>query len=227
MTTSKNYRTEVRTDSDYDEIPSVAVFTIEEATAQRILKLSALVKDHGLYKVEEFDFRTAFLKSDAEDEIDEDDQASTEADCLNVSEREFWFSAIIKHTNVEIVTGRQSIAELESHFGLASAATEEAGKTAPVLNECFEGRFAGKNYLESIETGMVDIAPLTAIVAPGTQEAVEKARKRLLSRTWDVFYGPVFDQQGNLRIGRGENISDDELLARFDWFVEGVDGKIK
>ena len=74
---------------------------------------------------------------------------------------------------------------------------------------------------------MVDIAPLTAIVAPGTQEAVEKARKRLLSRTWDVFYGPVFDQQGNLRIGRGENISDDELLARFDWFVEGVDGKIK
>ena len=129
--------------------------------------------------------------------------------------------------DVEIVTGRQSIAELESHFGLASAATEEAGKTAPVLNECFEGRFAGKNYLESIETGMVDIAPLTAIVAPGTQEAVEKARKRLLSRTWDVFYGPVFDQQGNLRIGRGENISDDELLARFDWFVEGVDGKIK
>ena len=118
-----------------------------------------------------------------------------------------------------------------------SADFPETFLTAPVwnwgtfyterLNECFEGRFAGKNYLESIETGMVDIAPLTAIVAPGTQEAVEKARKRLLSRTWDVFYGPVFDQQGNLRIGRGENISDDELLARFDWFVEGVDGKIK
>lgn len=118
MTTSKNYRTEVRTDSDYDEIPSAAVFTIEQATAQRILKLSALVKDHGLYKVEEFDYRTVFLKSDAEDEIDDDDQASTEADCLNVSEQEFWFSAIIKHTNVEIVTARQSIAELAAHFGL-------------------------------------------------------------------------------------------------------------
>ncbi len=142
MTTSKNYRTEVRTDSDYDEIPSVAVFSIEEATAQRILKLSALVKDHGLYKIEEFDYRTAFLKSGAEDEIDDDDHASTEADCLNVSEREFWFSAIIKHTNVEIVTGRQSIADLASHFGLASEATEEAGKTAPVLNECFEGYVA-------------------------------------------------------------------------------------
>ncbi len=139
MTKSKNYRTEVRTDSDYDEIPAVAVFTIEEATAQRILKLSALVKDNGLYKVEEFDYRTEFLKSAGDDEIDDDDQASTEADCLNVSEREFWFSAIIKHTNVEIVTDRQSIADLATHFGLASEATEEAGRTAPVLNECFEG----------------------------------------------------------------------------------------
>ncbi len=142
MTKSKNYRTEVRTDSDYDEIPSVAVFSIEEATARRILKLSALVKDNGLYKVEEFDYRTTFLKSDGEDEIDDDDQTSTEADCLNVSEREFWFSGIIKHTNVEIFTGRQSIADLASQFGLASEATEEAGKTAPVLNECFGGDVA-------------------------------------------------------------------------------------
>ena len=95
------------------------------------------------------------------------------------------------------------------------------------LSECFEGRFAGKNYLQSIETGLVDIAPLAVFVPPATHEAVNKARQRLLSRTWDVFYGPVVDQQGRLRIKRGENISDDELLTRFDWFVEGVDGKIK
>ncbi len=94
------------------------------------------------------------------------------------------------------------------------------------LNECFEGRFEGRNYLESIETGMVDIAPLTPLVAPAVHGIVEKARQRLLSRTWDVFYGPVYDQERHLRIRRGENISDDELLSRFDWFVEGVEGKI-
>ena len=94
------------------------------------------------------------------------------------------------------------------------------------LTECFEGRFEGKNYLESLETGMVEIAPLSPLVVPEAHEAVEKARKRLISRTWDVFYGPVYDQEGKLRIQRGENISDTELLSHFDWFVEGVEGQI-
>lgn len=60
MTTSKNYRTEVRTDSDYDEIPSVAVFTIEEATAQRILKLSALVRTMACTRLKSSTFARRF-----------------------------------------------------------------------------------------------------------------------------------------------------------------------
>ncbi len=38
----------------------------------------------------------------------------------------------------------------------------------------------------------------------------------------DVFYGPVYDQQGNLKIAEGESLPDKKLLEQLDWYVEGV-----
>ena len=38
----------------------------------------------------------------------------------------------------------------------------------------------------------------------------------------DVFYGPVTDAGGALRVPEGENLSDTELFDRLDWYVEGV-----
>ena len=95
------------------------------------------------------------------------------------------------------------------------------------LQECFEGRFKGRAYFEGYEKGVFDIAPLSPLVKPEAAAKVEAAREKLRSGTWDVFYGPVYDQQGNLRIRPGENISDKELLGTFDWFVNGVEGSPK
>lgn len=94
------------------------------------------------------------------------------------------------------------------------------------LQECFEGRFVGKNYFESIAEHLVGISPLTPLVNPKAKTKVDAAYDRFLLKKWDVFYGPVKDQEGNIRIKKGENISDDVLLNSFDWFVEGVDGEI-
>lgn len=60
----KKYRTEVRTDSDYDEIPEVVEFGIDEATARKIAQLQALVKANDLYKVEQFDYRARYYMHD-------------------------------------------------------------------------------------------------------------------------------------------------------------------
>ncbi|MGN1119253.1 MAG: hypothetical protein ACI4Q4_02770, partial [Oscillospiraceae bacterium] len=43
---------------------------------------------------------------------------------------------------------------------------------------------------------------------------------------WDVFYGPIYDCDGVLRISEGEKMSDRQLLEDFDWFVMGVDANI-
>ena len=69
---------------------------------------------------------------------------------------------------------------------------------------------------------MVGLAPLTGNVKEGIAEIVEDERQRLEEGSFDVFYGPVKDNEGNVRVEKGENLSDDTMLNRFDWYVEGV-----
>jgi basic membrane protein A len=69
---------------------------------------------------------------------------------------------------------------------------------------------------------MVGLSDLTGHVKTGTAEKVQKAYDRLCSGTWDVFYGPLTDNTGRVRVEEGENMSDEALLKAFDWFVEGV-----
>ena len=92
----------------------------------------------------------------------------------------------------------------------------------PHILECLQGKFVEKQYWEGVETGIVDLAALTDQVKEGTAEAVEAERQRLQSGTYDVFYGPIWDSEGNLRVAEGETMSDQTLLNEFDWYVEGV-----
>ncbi len=51
---------------------------------------------------------------------------------------------------------------------------------------------------------------------------VHFTEEKMLSRKFDVFYGPVKDNNGNVRIWEGESMSDYEMLNEFNWYVEGV-----
>lgn len=126
MSESKNYRVEVHGGGECDNAPGVAVFSIAEESAREIVKLAGLVKEHGLHKVEKFDYRAEFLQFDPETDPEDAENAGegndvrTECDCLNVSDDEFWFTAYIKHTDVKVSCKGQSIADLKAHFGLAA-----------------------------------------------------------------------------------------------------------
>src|SRR3984957_4247639 len=124
MDNSKTFRAEVCCDNDhYNDIPTVVEFTIDEATAAEIIRLAAIVKSNELYKVEKFDYRARYLKCDPEVDPEEaklagdENEFRTEADVLSVSDEEFWFSAYIKHTDIEILSEQQSIDDLVQHFG--------------------------------------------------------------------------------------------------------------
>jgi hypothetical protein len=124
MDNSKTFRTEVRYGNDnYNDVPSVVEFCIDEATAAEIIRLAAIVKSNDLYKVEKFDYRARYLKCDPEEDPEEaklageENEFRTEADVLNISDEEFWFSAYIKHTDIEILSEQQSIDDVVQHFG--------------------------------------------------------------------------------------------------------------
>ncbi|MGN0553860.1 MAG: BMP family ABC transporter substrate-binding protein [Oscillospiraceae bacterium] len=92
----------------------------------------------------------------------------------------------------------------------------------PRILECLQGKFRGINYWEGVETGIVDLSPFTKNVKPGTAEKVDEARERLMSGTFDVFYGPITDNEGNIRIKEGQSMTDEAMLNDMFWYVEGV-----
>ena len=133
MQNEKIFRTEVTSTSDYGEIPAVVEFAIEVATAREIIRLAALVKAHGLNKVEKFDWRAQYFPHETEGTLDErndDDTVRTETELLNISDTHFWFSAYLKHTSIEIQSEWQCIGDLVAHFNLAPDAESSGSETA-------------------------------------------------------------------------------------------------
>ncbi len=92
----------------------------------------------------------------------------------------------------------------------------------PVILKCLQGKFVGQHYWEGIETGMVSLAPFTDKVSEETKEVVLQEMEKIRSGTYDVFYGPIYDNKGALRVEEGECMTDDAMLNEFDWYVKGV-----
>ena len=90
------------------------------------------------------------------------------------------------------------------------------------LLQCLQGKFHGKHVWMKMEDGIVSLSDLTENVRPGTEAKVKAAEERLRSREYDVFYGPIKDNAGHIRVEAGESMPDDEMLNGFDWYVEGV-----
>ncbi len=92
----------------------------------------------------------------------------------------------------------------------------------PQIERCLQGKYVSGNHWLGSETGLIKLAPLTENVKSGVGEAVAAQKEMLDAGTYDVFYGPITDTEGNLRVPEGENMSNDTLLNSFDWYVEGV-----
>lgn len=92
----------------------------------------------------------------------------------------------------------------------------------PQILKCLQGKFQTGQHWEGAETGLVDLAPLTSNVKEGTEEVVREKMEQINSGNFDVFYGPIEDINGNIRVNEGENVPDEMLLNAFDWYVRGV-----
>ena len=97
---------------------------------------------------------------------------------------------------------------------------------APVYREqimsFLTDKFVGTKEWLSMADGIVGLSPLTGNVADGTEEAVKEAKDRFADGLFDVFHGPIKDNEGNIRVEEGTAMSDDDMLNSFDWYVEGV-----
>lgn len=131
--TDKQYAVSTHSDHEAD-YPGHARFSISKSFAEEILRLSQLVRDNGLYKVELFATGHVEFLNCAPEDLEEDDAGDNQdadnadgsrprVDCetLNVSNDDFWFSANIRNDSVSFSTDTQSLADLAKHFELPFA----------------------------------------------------------------------------------------------------------
>lgn len=88
-----------------------------------------------------------------------------------------------------------------------------------------DGTWTSRAYWEGLAANMTYLDDLTALCAEGTQEKVDAARDSIIDGSFDPFTGPLYDQNGELKVEEGVKMTDDEIW-NMNWFVQGVVGSI-
>ncbi len=94
------------------------------------------------------------------------------------------------------------------------------------IGKAMAGTWTTHQYWEGLKAGVVRLADMSPLVPQDVKDLVKAAEQKILDGTWDVFYGPIKDNTGAVKVAAGAKMTDGEMLS-FDWFVEGVVGKVK
>ncbi len=107
--------------SDDNDYPICALVDLDDTAMSRIRLFAAFVKQNNLYRVEGFDYSPTWYNVD----VDESEHlsgalsaetASVECVCLNVSADDFWWSAFLKNSDVEIETEKVPIKSIQGRL---------------------------------------------------------------------------------------------------------------
>jgi len=94
------------------------------------------------------------------------------------------------------------------------------------VQSVLDGTWKSEDVWQGIAGGMTKIAPFNAAVPKDVADKVTALQSKIVSGELHPFTGPIKDQAGKLIVAEGEVIPDADLL-RMDYYVEGVDGKLK
>lgn len=91
-----------------------------------------------------------------------------------------------------------------------------------ILRRYMKGELnAVRNHWIGIDRNAVSITELSPEITPNMRSTLEALQYELVMDKL-IFEGPIHDNQGVLRCGEGEAISDDSLQEKIDWLLQGV-----
>ncbi len=95
---------------------------------------------------------------------------------------------------------------------------------AQVVHEIRTGIYQSSAKLAGIEAGWAKLASFGGAVTEETQTLVLETVEGLREGSISPFTGPIYDQDGEMRIAEGETATD-EYLQGVDWLVQGIVGR--
>lgn len=91
------------------------------------------------------------------------------------------------------------------------------------VNHRAQGKKIAPDWSQGLSEGAVNISALNeAIIADGTVEAIEAAREKILGG-WDVFEGPLKNNQGEIVVEEGVTYQDSRSAPEFEEILEGIE----
>ena len=91
----------------------------------------------------------------------------------------------------------------------------------PTIEKIIAGTWVPESYYGRLRDGYVDLAPLSELVTPEANEAVEEARKGILSGEINVFTGPLIDNAVN-KVVSDDVVLDRESIWLIYFLLEGI-----
>ena len=96
---------------------------------------------------------------------------------------------------------------------------------AQVVHEIRTGVYRSSVKLAGLDAGWVKLAPFGSSVDEETRQLVLDTVDGLRDGSIQPFAGPIYDQDGGLRVAEGE-MPTDEYLQGVDWLAQGIVGRI-
>ena len=85
-----------------------------------------------------------------------------------------------------------------------------------------DGTWTSANTWDGMVDGTVVISPYNEAIPADVVAEADKIKAGYMDGSFDIFTGPIYDQDGNLKVADGEVMTLDQL-ATIDWFVKGVE----
>lgn len=76
-----------------------------------------------------------------------------------------------------------------------------------------------------LKDGYVKLAPFGPAVTAELADSINERSRKIISGETPVFFGPIYDQSGTLKLAAGKN-ADLSFIETMDWFVKGVSGSL-
>ncbi len=131
------------------------------------------------------------------------------------------------------IAAQEAGARWVSYNSDMSAFAPDAYITAPVWNwgpyyariieAVGAGTYSPGAYWGGMDDEIVTLAPPADDVPAEVVDEVIEVWDQIVAGTWDVFTGPIIDQDGNVVVAEGETMDDGAMLG-MGFFVEGVVG---
>jgi len=89
-----------------------------------------------------------------------------------------------------------------------------------------DGTWQSQDTWGGMAAGMVELAPFNAEAIPADVLAeAEALAARIRAGEVHPFAGPIYNQAGELVVGEGEVLTDEQILT-MDWYVQGIDDRL-